>query len=60
MMPSGHRVQVHFYQNKVTGEVNYNTDFKIKGAVYPFPKNPGKEPTYLHINPNNLKKKVLI
>lgn len=36
-MPNGQRAQIHFYQNKVTGQVNYtHPDFKIKGVVNDF------------------------
>lgn len=30
---SGQRSQVHFYKNRVTGAVNLNIDFKVKGTV---------------------------
>jgi hypothetical protein len=35
-LPSGQRVQVHFYMNKVTGQVSYRPwyDFKVKGKIY--------------------------
>jgi hypothetical protein len=29
----GQRIQVHFYRNNRTGEVNYNVDFKVKNEV---------------------------
>ena len=32
-LPNGQSSQIHFYQNKVTGEVNLNIDFKVKGIV---------------------------
>jgi filamentous hemagglutinin len=32
-LPSGQRSQIHFYMNKVTGELNLNIDFKVKGEV---------------------------
>ncbi|MGW7773211.1 two-partner secretion domain-containing protein [Pseudomonas machongensis] len=32
-LPSGQRSQVHYYMNKITGELNLNIDFKVKGAV---------------------------
>ncbi|WP_339049796.1 hypothetical protein [Rickettsiella endosymbiont of Xylota segnis] len=33
-LPSGQRVQVHFYQNRFTGEINYtHPDFKVKNQV---------------------------
>ncbi|MDF2868186.1 MAG: Hemolysin [Gammaproteobacteria bacterium] len=45
-MSSGQRIQVHFYKNRITGEVNYtHPDFKVKNPVNLFPSNPGKEPT---------------
>jgi hypothetical protein len=43
-LSTGQRVQVHFYKNRVTGEVNYNIDFKIKGEVRWCPKEPTPEP----------------
>jgi hypothetical protein len=30
--PSGAKRQVHGYMNRITGEINYNIDFKIKGG----------------------------
>ncbi len=36
-LPTGQRVQVHFYQNRFTGEVNYvHSDFKVKNLVGAF------------------------
>jgi hypothetical protein len=33
-LPSGQKVRVHFYQNRLTGEVNYtHHDFKVKNPV---------------------------
>ena len=32
-VPSGKHVNVHYYYNPVTGKVNYNVDFKIKGNI---------------------------
>lgn len=44
-MPTGQRIQVHFYKNQVTGEINYtHSDFKVKNPVYAFSKAPNKEP----------------
>jgi filamentous hemagglutinin len=35
-MPNGQRLQVHFYQNKMTGKIDYVTpDYKVKGIVKP-------------------------
>jgi filamentous hemagglutinin len=45
-MPTGQRIQVHFYRNKITGEVNYtHPDFKVKNPVNLFPSAPETEPT---------------
>jgi filamentous hemagglutinin len=30
---TGQSAQIHFYQNRVTGEVNLTIDFKVKGSV---------------------------
>lgn len=47
-MPTGQRIQVHFYRNKSTGEVNYtHPDFKVKNPVELFPKVPEQEPTII-------------
>ena len=36
-LSSGQKIQVHFYQNQVTGEINYtHPDFKVKGVVNEF------------------------
>ena len=32
-LPSGQRSQIHYYRNKITGELNLNIDFKVKGVV---------------------------
>lgn len=32
-LPSGQKSQIHYYMNKVTGELNLDIDFKIKGVV---------------------------
>jgi hypothetical protein len=32
-LPGGQASQIHFYRNRVTGQVNLNIDFKIKGTV---------------------------
>lgn len=32
-LPSGQRSQIHYYMNKITGELNLNIDFKVKGVV---------------------------
>jgi len=32
-LSGGQRSQIHFYQNRVTGEVNLNIDFKVKESV---------------------------
>jgi hypothetical protein len=32
-LPGGQTSQIHFYRNRVTGQVNLNIDFKIKGTV---------------------------
>jgi len=38
------KVQIHFYYNRVTKEVNYSHgDFKINESILPFAKNPTKE-----------------
>lgn len=38
-MPTGQRIQVHSYRNKITGEVNYtHPDFKVKNPVNLFSK----------------------
>jgi hypothetical protein len=46
ILPSGQSVQVHYYRNAVTGEVNYNIDFKVVGEIIatetPTPKKPPK------------------
>ncbi|HXH55197.1 MAG TPA: hypothetical protein VNK03_05590 [Gammaproteobacteria bacterium] len=34
-LPNGQKVQVHFYKNDVTGEVNTNIDYKITPEVMP-------------------------
>ncbi len=34
-LSNGQKVQVHFYQNKITGEVNKNIDYKTTPAVLP-------------------------
>ncbi len=34
-LSNGQKVQVHFYQNKITGEVNKNIDYKITPEVLP-------------------------
>ncbi len=45
-MPTGQRIQVHFYRNKFTGEVNYtHPDFKVKNTVDLFPNVAEPEPT---------------
>lgn len=33
VLPSGQRSQIHYYMNKVTGKLNFNIDFKVKGRV---------------------------
>ena len=44
-LSTGQKVQVHFYQNKITGAINYaHQDFKVKGIVDLFPKLPLSEP----------------
>jgi len=35
LLPNGQKVQVHFYRNKFTGEVNKNIDYKATPAVFP-------------------------
>lgn len=36
-LPTGQRAQVHFYQNRFTGEINYtHSDFKVKNLVDTF------------------------
>lgn len=36
-LSSGQRVQVHFYKNTITNEINYtHTDFKVKNAIDAF------------------------
>jgi len=36
-LPTGQRVQAHFYQNRFTGEINYtHSDFKVKNLVDAF------------------------
>jgi hypothetical protein len=48
-LSTGQRIQVHYYRNQVTGEVNYtHSDFKVKNPVNLFPRTPQPEPT---INP---------
>ncbi len=32
-LPNGGRSQIHYYMNKITGEINLNIDFKVKGVV---------------------------
>jgi hypothetical protein len=32
-LPGGQASQIHFYRNRVTGQVNLNIDFKIKGTI---------------------------
>ena len=32
-LPDGSRSQIHFYMNNVTGDVNFNIDFKVKSPV---------------------------
>ena len=32
-LPSGQSSQIHFYANRVTGDVNLNIDFKVKGLI---------------------------
>jgi hypothetical protein len=45
-LPTGQRIQVHFYKYKLTGKVNYaNADFKVKGSVHVFSNEPNPEPT---------------
>ena len=46
-MPTGQRIQVHYYRNKTTGVVDYiTTDFKVKNPINLFPKGkPQPEPT---------------
>jgi hypothetical protein len=43
-LSTGQKIQVHYYKNKVTGKVNYNVDFKVKGEVRWCPKKPILEP----------------
>jgi hypothetical protein len=44
-MHTGQRIQVHYYRNKVTGEINYtHQDFKVKGTVDLYPRRPTPEP----------------
>lgn len=50
-MPTGQRIQVHFYKNQITGEINYtHPDFKVKGIVDIFSNKPDMasriQPTY--------------
>ncbi|MGB6976871.1 MAG: hypothetical protein WBE18_05395, partial [Gammaproteobacteria bacterium] len=45
-LSTGQSIQVHFYKNSVTNEVNYTLpDFKVKGQVDIFPRRPLQEPT---------------
>jgi hypothetical protein len=37
--PNGQSIRVHYYKNKVTGEIDYNTnDFKVKAVIPAVPK----------------------
>lgn len=48
-MPTGQPIQVHFYRNIVTGEVNYtHQDFKIKEEVGLFYGRPTPDPSVFH------------
>jgi hypothetical protein len=46
-LSTGQRIQVHYYYNVKTGEINYNIDFKVKNPVNVFPSRPIKEPIVL-------------
>ena len=36
-LPNGQSVQIHFYQNRVTGKINYtHQDYKVKDIVNEF------------------------
>jgi hypothetical protein len=49
-LSTGQKIQVHFYKNTLTGEVNYtHPDFKVKEIISPYPKSPSPGPT---INPH--------
>ncbi|HXH55479.1 MAG TPA: hypothetical protein VNK03_07050 [Gammaproteobacteria bacterium] len=34
-LSNGQKVQVHFYKNEITGEINKNIDYKISPGVLP-------------------------
>lgn len=50
-LSTGQRIRVHFYQNEVTGKVNYSIDFKVKGVVEGFSRKPRVEPKVPPYNP---------
>lgn len=46
-LSNGQKIQIHFYQNELTGEINYNIDFKVKGTVSALPVKPVADPRLL-------------
>ena len=52
-LPNGQKVQVHYYYNHVTSEVNYtHSDFKITGVIKAFTENVEPNPSCQLINRN--------
>ena len=50
-LSTGQRIRAHYYRNIVTGEINYDIDFKVKGMIYPYPSGPKPEPVVLPYEP---------
>ena len=48
---NGQNAEIHFYYNKVTGDVNYSIDYKVKELISPFDKNYIPEPKVPPYNP---------